>query len=64
MKTEIEADILQKKAQYTGMEKFQLALHSYAARLGKTAPTGKEIRELKVEANEENYGIGLQLWLV
>lgn len=53
MKTEIEGTIKKQKEQYEGMERFQKSLHSYAARLGKAAPTGKEIRELKVEANEE-----------
>jgi subtilisin family serine protease len=53
MKTEIEATIETQKTQYEGMERFQTSLHSYATRLGKSAPTGKEIKELKVEASEE-----------
>ena len=53
MKTEIEGTIEKQKSQYEGMEKFQKSLHSYATRLGKSAPTGKEIKELKVDASEE-----------
>jgi subtilisin family serine protease len=53
MKTEIETAIESQKAQYKGTERFQSTLHGYATRVGKEAPTGKEIKELKVEANEE-----------
>ena len=52
MKTEIEGTIEKQKSNYEGMERFQTSLHSYATRLGKTAPTGKEIKELKVDASE------------
>jgi cell wall-associated protease len=53
MKTEIEGTIEKQKLQYEGMERFQKSLHSYATRLGKAAPSGKEIKELKVDASEE-----------
>ena len=53
MKTEIESAIEAQKAQYMGMERFQTTLHGYATRLGKTAPTGKEIKALAVDPKEE-----------